>query len=440
MSHTRRLLIVSPHWPPVNMPDMQRARLAVAHLPRLGWEPTVLAVAPESIEGAVLDPLLEKTYGADVRVVRVRGLPPAATRWAGFGNLWFRCGRALRAAGEALLAREKFDAVFFSTTQFDAFALGPRWRRKFGVSYVLDYQDPWINPYYRSTGTRPPGGWFKYLLGERKARRQEPAAVRDASAVVAVSGAYIEALAQAYPWFDRTRATLLPFGANAEEFKVAATHRPARPLVDFADGNFHHVYAGRCGPDMTISMTIIFRAFRRYLESHPEPARRVRFHFIGTDYAPPPLGREWARPIAQREGIGEFVHEHCYRVPYFDALSYLLRADALLAVGSNDPGYSASKIFPYMLARRPLLAVFHARSPVLDFAQRVAAGVRLSFHDEADIDTRAAEVHQRWFVAEACRRVLPFDEAAFAPFTAATMTAHLAEIFERVRHQTAAGQ
>ncbi|HEY5079481.1 MAG TPA: hypothetical protein VII43_06520, partial [Opitutaceae bacterium] len=154
----RKLLIVSPHFAPINAPDMQRARLALPYLRDCGWEPVVLALAPEMIEGGVVEPLLEDTYPRDIRIIRVKGIPPRATRWAGIGSLWLRCGAAFRAAGDRLLRAERFDLAFFSTTQFGAFALGPRWKSMFGLPYVLDYQDPWINEFYGKTNTPPPGG------------------------------------------------------------------------------------------------------------------------------------------------------------------------------------------------------------------------------------------------------------------------------------------
>jgi hypothetical protein len=426
----KKLLIVSPHFPPINAPDMQRVRLALPYLREHGWEPTVLAIAPDSIEGGVRDPLLEKTYPADIRVVRVPGLSPRLTRWAGVGNLWWRCGRALARAGEALLAAEHFDLVFFSTTQFSAFQLGPRWRRRFGVPYVLDYQDPWINDYYRRTRTRPPGGRLKFALSQWVARRIEPDALRLASGIIAVSDSYGKTLADNYPWFDAARVHLLPFGASESDFGPIADYRPARPLVNFDDGNFHHIYAGRCGPDMTFAMSALFRAFKFYLNSHPEQAARTRFHFIGTDYAPPPLGREWAMPVARSEGIEPYVQEHCYRVPYFDALYYLRHADALVAIGSNDPTYAASKIFPYILARRPMLLIFHEQSLVLDFARQASVGLRFSFNGPEDIVPLADEVHRRWFVEGGRYAYTPFDEKTIAPFTAATLTGKLAAVFD----------
>lgn len=424
----KKVLILSPHFPPVNAPDMQRVRLALPFLREHGWEPVVLAVTPDCVEGATVDPLLEATYPPDIRVVRVAGLPPRATRWARFGSLWLRCGRALRRAGDALLRAEKFDAVLFSTTQFDAFTLGPRWRERFGVPYVLDYQDPWVNDYYDRTGTAPPGGRIKYAFAQWRARRAEPPVLRGAAGVISVSSAYADLLHRLYPWFDRRRVRLLPFGASEADFRAVEQHRPAASLIDFADGHIHLVYTGRCGPDMAFALTALFRALRRYRVSHPAEAARLRLHFIGTDYAPPPLGRYWVRPVAEAEGVGDLVSEHPGRVPYFDALYYLRRADALLAVGSDDPSYAASKVFPYLLARRPLLLIFHQDSLVLSCAAAVGGGQRFAFHAQSNADHLAEEIWRLWWVAESYRRPVGLDERAFAPYSARALTQELAAV------------
>jgi hypothetical protein len=428
---TRKVLIVSPHFAPVNAPDMQRARLALPYFRAFGWEPVVLAIAPELVEGAIVDPLLEKTYPADIRIIRVRGIPPWMTRWAGIGNLWLRCGRALRKAGDRLLRNEKFALVFISTTQFDAFTLGPRWKSMFGLPYILDYQDPWVNDYYSMTGTSPPGGRLKFALSQWTARRHEPGVLRDSSGVIAVSRAYGVDLAERYPWFDAKKVTFLPFGASEKDMETARGHSPREPLVKFDDGCFHHVYTGRCGPDMSTSLTIIFRAFKKFLAAEPAAASRVRFHFIGTDYAPRPLGREWAMPVARFEGVESYVSEECYRVPYFDALHYLVSSDALVAVGSNDPTYSASKIFPYILAERPILLVFNAKSQVLEIANLVKCGPSYAFNGVSDIEGLTDEVAANWFIGGGMRTVTKSDRTAFLPYTAEGMTRQLVNCFDQ---------
>lgn len=427
----KRLLIVSPHFPPASTPDMQRVRLLLPYLRQLGWEPVVLALDPAMIEGAVLDPLYGATYPADIRVIRVRGVPASATRWAGMGNVWWRCGRALRRAGDALLAAERFDLVFFSTTVFPAFSLGPRWRRRFGVPYVLDYQDPWVNPYYAQTRTRPPGGPVRFALSQFLARRREPLALRGAAEVIAVSAAYGPSLQARYPWFDGSRVHVLPFGASAVDLAVARAHPPAHPLIKFGDGDVHYVYAGRCNAGMLPALRILFLAFRRCLAMEPRQARRIRFHFLGTGYAPRSQAQPSVLPLATELGVGAYVHERCHRLPYFEALWYVCHADAIVAVGSDDPGYSASKIYPCILAERPLLLIYHQQSPVLAFARDMAAGATFGFATPHDADAIAEQVYRGWFRDPSRAKAVSYDRRGFADFTAESLAGRLAAVFAR---------
>ena len=85
----RKVLIVSPNWPPVNAPDLQRARISLSYYRQYGWEPVVLAVRAADATGT-LDPELESTYPADVRIVHCRALPLRWTRHLGLRNLGLR--------------------------------------------------------------------------------------------------------------------------------------------------------------------------------------------------------------------------------------------------------------------------------------------------------------------------------------------------------------
>lgn len=426
----KKVLIISPHFAPINAPDMQRVRLALPYLRMCGWEPVVLAVDPEHVEGGVSDPLLEQTYPADIRVVRVRGISPRHTRWARVGSLWLRCGRALRKAGEQLLRTEKFDLVFFSTTQFGSFTLGPRWKREFGVPYVLDYQDPWVNDHYARTGEPPPGGALKYTVSQWSARRNEPRVVSEAAAILAVSPAYGRDLGERHPGFKAARFHTVPFGAAEQDMALARNQRPPQPLVPSGDGCIHHVYTGRGGADLAPALTLLFRAFKAFRAVQPDQAARMRFHFIGTSYAPPPLGIETIMPVARAEGVEKFVSEHCRRVPYFEALHYLAIADAVMAIGSNDPGYSASKIFPCILARRPLLALFHRDSPVHDLLHSVGLPSQ-RFEDGNHASSTIEQLTRAWFGNISTDDVATVSPEKFAPFSAESMTRSMSAIFDQ---------
>jgi len=416
---------------------MQRTRLALPYLREQGWEPTVLAVSAESVEGAVIDEVLLRTYPKDIRVIRVHGIPSRITRLLGIGSLWWRCGRALRIAGDQLLSSEKFDLVFFSNTQFDSFTLGPKWLRRYGVPYILDYQDPWVNDYYRDTGTRPPGGAIKFWLTQFNAKRREPRVLKSADGIISVSSAYGPRLQKRYPWFAASTVKTIPFGTSLMDLKTAKQHQPSHNLIPFGDGNIHHVYTGRCGADMVIALTILFRAFKRYLVSHPHEAMRHRFHFIGTDYAPPPLGREWVIPVATREQVNSYVTEHCYRVPYFDALNYLTRADALMVVGSDDPSYSASKIYPYILAQRPLLTITHEQNQIVTLLQKQGIPGCYPFSQPSDTNSLAKVIHAEWFVSGGYQNSHTSTDSVLGPHSAKAMTVALVEVFDDAIHSTA---
>ena len=98
----RRVLIVSPHFPPINAPDLQRVRMSLPHYRACGWEPIVLCVG-DAWQDGVREPGLADTLPPDIRIVRVPALPRRWTRLLGVGNLGLRCWPHFLFAGARLL-------------------------------------------------------------------------------------------------------------------------------------------------------------------------------------------------------------------------------------------------------------------------------------------------------------------------------------------------
>src|SRR5262245_65424185 len=107
-----RVLIVSPHFPPINAPDMQRVRMSLPYFREFGWQPYVLSVAPSA--GQPLEPLLLDTIPADVPVERVRSMPLVISNPLRIGNIALRALPFLYSAGARLIARHQIDLVYFS--------------------------------------------------------------------------------------------------------------------------------------------------------------------------------------------------------------------------------------------------------------------------------------------------------------------------------------
>jgi len=427
----RKVLIISPRFPPINAPDHQRVRMALPYLRQFGWEATVLAVRPDDVEG-VQDPLLERSLPAGLPVERVRALPARWIRLLGVGSLSFRAWRGLARAGRELLRRDRFDLVCFSTTEFPLMALGPRWRRNHGLPYVLDFHDPWVNDYYeRHLEVRPPGGRIKHGFAQWLARRLERKTLLGAAHVLCVSPAYPEMFLRRYQELRRGQFTTLPFGAAQADFDDLQRLSVRQSSFDPEDGMLHWVYVGAVSPSMVMPARALFLALSRAADRAPELRSRLRIHFVGTNYAAGSRAQKIVEPVALDCGVADVVTEQPERIPYFQALRCLCDAQALVVPGSDDPGYTASKLYPYILARKPLLAIFHEASSVVAVLRQTRAGILVTFDDQPNLENLCEAIDHEWFQ----RWPVPAPQTnwqAFEPYTAREMTRHLCAVFDHV--------
>jgi len=364
----KRVLIISPHFPPVNAPDCQRVRMALPYYRQYGWEPEVLAVHPRH-RADWHDPSLLASLPPEVPVHTCEALPRELTRYIGIQNLGLRCLASVNRAAIALLESGRFDLVFFSTTQFMVTPLGRLWRRRFGVPYVVDIQDRWRSDYYERPGApRPPGGW-KYQFARLTAWMFEESTFRDAAALISVSPHYFRDLDRRYRWAQSRVRRVIPFGGPSADFATLAARPPPRRLPH--DGRQHWIAAGSLGPPFSHALRVLFSGLRRLRDSQPALAGRIRLHFVGTSYAPPELAQPFALPLAEAYGVGDLVEELSHRIGYLDSLALMREADGLLLLGSDDPAYSPSKINPYHMSRRPIIALPHHGSLLHEMLRQI---------------------------------------------------------------------
>ena len=433
----KRVLIVAPRFAPSNAADSHRVRQSLPYYRATGWEPVVLAVEPGEV-GVQVDPVLLKTIPDDVPVVRVGAIPRAWTERVGIGNLEARAiGAVGRAGGRLLRAAQRegqpFDLVFFSTTAMAFTALGPRWQRVFGIPFVIDFQDPWLSEYYDRPGApAPPGGALKFGLAQATARRLEPYVLRRAAHVLSVSPAYPDDLVERYPWLTPDRFTVLPFGAPEYDFDMLRRTPAVNPVFQPDDGFEHWAYVGRAGGDMEHALDGLFSALAAARKANPGRYDHLQIHFVGTSYAPGDRAELSVAPVAARHGVSDLVEERPHRISYFEALQVLLDADALVVPGSDDPGYTASKLYPYVLARRPLLAVFHEASSVVGVVRETRAGVVVPFATGDPAEAIAARLGPAWF--DGPLPAVETDWEAFEPYTARAMTQRQADVFDAAMH------
>lgn len=445
-----RLLIISPHFPPTNAADMQRVRLILPYLKEYGIDAEVLCVEPAHV-AAPVDVWLEAGLPKDVPVHRVRAMSLKWSRIPGLGTLGLRAAKALQQAGDRLLAGGGFDLVYFSTTVFGIHSLGPRWKKKFGVPFTMDYQDPWITNYYSEhPEIIPPGGKLKYRAVDWLARRQEPRVLCQCAGITSVSAAYPKELAARYPWLvvvdvanrnpvglqgmenSLLLSAVWPFPGDNRDFERVLADGVSQRVFDPTDGLRHWVYVGVCPPSMLFALRALFQSLKNCQDKDVGKLADLRLHFVGTSYAPAGQGIPIVTPLAQEMGLASMVEERTDRIPYSEVLRCLSDAEALIVLGSDDPGYTASKIYPYLLAEKPLLAVFHEQSSVVGLMRNVGGGTIVSFDETTTAEELAARIQAQGFDINGGIRATPLDRPAFVPNTARHQASQLAHFWKQV--------
>jgi glycosyltransferase involved in cell wall biosynthesis len=432
----RRVLIVSPHFPPDSSAGTHRVRLLAPHLAGHGWEPTVLTVDPADYEGR-LDPALAASVPDSVRVIRTRAWPAAISRRLGIGDLGLRAYSGLKRTATALLARERFDAVFITIYPTYPALLGPQLKRRFGVAFVLDYQDPWVGEWGRSVGPAAEG---RPDLKSRASRwlstRLEPIALTAADGVTAVSHAtYEQALART-PHAKPHVTAELPIGWDQRDLQFV---HPSPNLLNPSNlsnpSNLVHVsYVGTMLPAGFDTLRALFEAFAAERSRNASVAR-MRLHFFGTSNLRSEDARPRVLPIAAEFGLADAVTEHAPRLDYFDALGVLKASHAVLLLGSHERHYTPSKVFPALVAERPVLALMHEASNATDLLRRAGAPptIRLVTYNEGSVRLRVNDIGAQLAALAADPRYAPeaVDRTVLEPTSACALARRLAGVLER---------
>ncbi|MBC7745122.1 MAG: glycosyltransferase [Flavobacterium sp.] len=423
----KKVLIISPYFAPSNAADMQRIRISLPYFKDSGWEAEIVAVLSKHSE-MVKDELLSKSIPSGTIIHYVDAYSKSWTGKFGLGSLALRSLWYYKQKINRLLNNNKFDLIYFSTTQFPLCILGAYWKSRFGIPYVIDMQDPWHSEYYqnKSQAERPPKYWFSYRLHQYL----EPIAMKSVDGIISVSESYIKTLEERYVNVRNIPASVIPFGAFEKDFEIASLNK-AQIIPGFKKDNdfIHLVYVGRGGHDMQKALQLLFKAFKKGLADQPNQFQKIRFHFIGTSYAPAGLGKKTIQPLAQNLGISKYVGEQTDRISFHQSIRTLLDADALIVPGSNDPQYTASKIYPYILAKKPLLAIFDPLSSSSKIIQECNAGL---VADLTNAEKAEADIYSFLLNTSSKEpKINQTDWIAFGKFSAANMTLQQCELFDK---------
>ena len=379
-----KVLLVAMYFPPAGGGGVQRPLKLATHLPELGVETHVLA--PDDPRWVHRDEDLQLPPNATVH--RARYLGPSGHKLAeelhGVTGLRRELVRA-RAFGRRLLVpdenvtwnltanraairlvkREGIDVVVTTSPPSSVHLIGALAKRVTGVRWVADLRDSLVAHPHRRAESR---------LVRTKERTSDLVArlvARSADGIVAVSDAIA----------DETRAL-----------------GPRGPVVTIANGADFDDFDGieyRRGERFRITHTGSFfgrRDPRPFLTALAESGLDIEARFLG-DFRS--ADRVWAEEL----DLGERLRLLPY-APRRTSLELQRDSEALLLLipdaGGRGKGVLSGKVFEYLAAERPILAVVPPDGAAAKLLRETGAGVVVAPDDVEGMGSALAQLERSW--------------------------------------------
>lgn len=406
----KKALFVVSTWKPCMMADMQRVRLLAAEMPAHGWDVEILA--PDA--NFQTDFSRIQGEGVEFPEVTLHEAHPWCSglfERIGSRNVGIRASVPVRKLGAQLCRRDRYDLVYFSTTQHWLTCQGVSWRRKTGTPYVADLHDPvYLEKKVYFISHHP----IKERIAKHLGKTIERLALGRADGIVSVSRGYIDDVARrnpSAPWARRGTSLVEMFPADLRALDFSAA-RPAR----LASDSPRVIYVGAGGNIMEKGWLELVTCLKALgADSCPT----IELH--GTDADWRINQRVYLQDAAERAGLKGAVREYPARISYKDSVSLVQGADGLLVLGVDDANYRPSKLQTYLATGLPVLALVHNASSLAEELAAAGPGIHVvNFGDGGasrarnleQVRTFLAEVRagKRWAAAD--RRILRPDVSA----------------------------
>src|SRR5262249_10841993 len=134
--------------------------------------------------------------------------------------------------------------------------------------------------------------------------------------------------------------------------------------------------------------------------------------------------------------VQDYVTEITDRLPYFESLYLLDQAQLIIVPGSTDTAYTASKIYPYVLLNKKLLAVFNYNSSVVSLLQKIGYGQLVVFnHLEKSTGDYVDECYEKLENLVSVDAVTGYNKQQFEPYLAFSKTKDQVDFFNYVTNR-----
>ena len=395
----RRAMVIATNFPPDGAVGTMRTLRLVRQLAADGWSVDVVTSSPERFRpGTVSDPALLAKVPAAVHVARPRAWRPIerlgialrpATRTQAPSNSQSpprltssttprRRSHAIEAVRAALAVPDREvswlvpavlaawrharqnrpDIIYSSGPPFTAHLVGHAVATLLRRPWVADFRDPWARAPWRED---------RFAFEKRAWQALEHRVVTRADAIVFVTHTNCDDFARHYGSRISSSLHVVPNGCDVSEFDGVHPRQPGidEPFVLLHAGSLYGARDPRP----------LLNALRTAIDARLVQQDRIRVRFVGRVGVP-------GLADAVRECGLEHVVEFVSHMPREAVLQEMVNASALLIVQPVTTVSVPAKLYEYMAAKRPVLALAEPGGETAQVVSRSGAGVVVPSHDE----------------------------------------------------------
>jgi len=334
----KKVLIISFYFPPRKSIGSIRMRGLAKYLPRFGWEPTILTARLPGIPDKKYN-IAETPYPGDISEILKRNVTSnivtkikSIFSYPDEKRFWFKPAVNM---GIKLLKKEKYDLLLSSSGPFTCHLIAKTLRDRFKIPWVADLRDLWTQNHDYRYGTIR-----KYFE-----KRLEIGSLHPADILVTVSLPFAHNLDILHP---EKKIEVITNGFDSEEiFNEKLTKK-------FTITYTGKIYRNNQDPE------IFFKSLKELIDKNKIDKNKLLVRFFGKK-------EYWIEEEIKKYQLEENIIQYGI-IEREDALKKQSETQLLLLLNWNsekEKGVIPGKIFEYLAANRPILAIGGAKDSVI---------------------------------------------------------------------------
>ncbi|MDN5354027.1 MAG: hypothetical protein PWQ09_783 [Candidatus Cloacimonadota bacterium] len=411
------LLLISYFFPPLGGPGVQRVQKFAKYLGKFGWRPVVLTV--KDIEYVAYDPTL-LTEISDIPIYRSGSADPMRILhilekmrgkrkrlytevkeerkklWRDIFPIDSKIGWLPFAVnkGVALGKIYNFKAVYATLLPYSSALVGYKIAKKLQLPLILDYRDLWLGKPEISFFSE----WHKKL-----AKKWEAKILQFASKVIMNTHRAKDKIKEIYPQIDSQKFQVIYNGYDSQDFEENIQTHDDKIIFTYTGG-----FYGERTPEY----------FLQALETMEIP-ENVVFRFVGNYF-------KHIKEMFKKSGKKQHL-QIIPQVNHRESVRYLQQSDFLLLFIAKHKSEIVipAKVFEYLAARRPILAMIPPQGEAAELISQHKAGLICPIDAVSQIQKNIKEMISG-------NNNFKLDTQDYSIYSRKSLTRKLADILEEV--------